>query len=47
MLSYLSRTPLSAPRPPRRTGQDSEAVLLEAGFSQAEIERLRAVGVLS
>ena len=43
----FSRTPLSAPRAPRRPGEDSEAVLLEAGFSQAEIQRLRAAGVLS
>ena len=43
----FSRTPLSAPRPPRRPGEDSESVLLEAGFSEAEIQRLRTVGVLS
>jgi alpha-methylacyl-CoA racemase len=43
----FSRTPLGAPRAPRRPGEDSEAVLLEAGFSEAEIQRLRTVGVLS
>jgi crotonobetainyl-CoA:carnitine CoA-transferase CaiB-like acyl-CoA transferase len=46
-MERYSRTPLSAPRPPRRPGEDSEAVLLEAGFSEAEIQRLRTVGVLS
>jgi len=43
----FSRTPLHAPRAPRRPGEDSDSVLLEAGLSREEIERLRTAGVLT
>jgi alpha-methylacyl-CoA racemase len=42
----FSRTSAGPPRPPRRAGQDTEAVLSETGFTSQEIERLRAAGAL-
>jgi alpha-methylacyl-CoA racemase len=43
----FSRTSLDVPRPPRRAGADTEAVLREAGFSSLQIERLRSAGALA
>jgi alpha-methylacyl-CoA racemase len=43
----FSRTTLEPPRAPRRPGEDAEQVLLEAGFSNADIQRLRATRVLT
>lgn len=43
----FSRTMVGTPRAPRRPGEDSESVLLEAGLSKKEIERLRMAGVLT
>ena len=41
-----SETPLDRPDPPRREGQDGEAILVGLGYSTAEIARMRAEGVL-
>jgi len=43
----FSHTTLDFPRPPRRAGEDSHAVLLEAGFSEEDIQRLRETAVLT
>jgi alpha-methylacyl-CoA racemase len=43
----FSRSEMSRPSPPRRPGEDTEAVLLENGFTKASIERLRAIGAVS
>lgn len=43
----FSHSTLDAPRPPRRPGEDSVALLREAGYSEAEIEDLRQEGTLS
>ncbi|HEY0942324.1 MAG TPA: CaiB/BaiF CoA-transferase family protein [Steroidobacter sp.] len=43
----FSRSTLDAPRPPRKPGEDSDALLCEAGYSEAEIEILRREGALS
>jgi alpha-methylacyl-CoA racemase len=40
----FDRTPGEPGPSPTWPGADTDAVLLEAGFSSAEIERLRAVG---
>jgi alpha-methylacyl-CoA racemase len=42
----FSRTPASTPVPGHAAGLDTEAVLLEAGLSQAEFLRLRTVGAV-
>ena len=42
----LSRTPGGTRRPPPRFGQDSEAVLAQHGYSEAEIAALQRDGVL-
>ena len=42
----LSRSRADTPRPPREAGSDGEAVLIEAGFSAAEVNTLRESGVL-
>ena len=42
----LSRTPGGARRAPPRFGQDGEAVLIEHGFSTAEVAALKEAGVL-
>ena len=41
-----SETVLDRPDPPRREGQDGEAILASLGYSAEEIARLRAEGVL-
>jgi alpha-methylacyl-CoA racemase len=41
-----SRSPPSAPRPPRAAGADGEAILEELGYGPADIARLRAEGAL-
>lgn len=43
----FSRSATSKPSPPRRPGEDTEAVLLENGFTKVRIEQLRAAGALS
>jgi alpha-methylacyl-CoA racemase len=43
----FSRTAASAVQRPRRAGEDTAAVLSDAGYSAADIERLRAAGALS
>jgi len=40
----FSRTSAGAVRPPRSAGSDTDAVMLEAGFSEAQIQCLRATG---
>ncbi|HET7528117.1 MAG TPA: CaiB/BaiF CoA-transferase family protein [Burkholderiaceae bacterium] len=42
----LSRSRADMPRAPRAAGSDGEAVLIEAGFSVAEVNALRESGVL-
>mgnify|MGYP001344934736 CR=1 FL=1 len=43
----FGRTPAAHPRPAPQPGQDSEAVLLDAGYSAAELLALRRAGVLA
>ena len=43
----FDRTPPATPAPPAKAGEHGEAVLREAGFEAAEIERLRAAGVVA
>lgn len=43
----FSETPTSIMRPPPEHGEHSEEVLAEFGFSHAEIEHLRAAGVIT
>ena len=43
----FGRTPAAQPRPAPQLGQDSEAVLLEAGYSAADIQALRQAGVVA
>jgi alpha-methylacyl-CoA racemase len=43
----FSRTPAETPAAPRRAGEDTDAVLTEAGFSRAQIEELRSSGALT
>jgi alpha-methylacyl-CoA racemase len=42
----FSRSTVGAPRATRPAGSEGEAVLSEAGFSAAEVQALRAAGVL-
>jgi alpha-methylacyl-CoA racemase len=42
----FSRTPAGSPMGPRSPGEDTEAVLRGIGIGEAEIERLRGLGVL-
>ena len=42
----FSRTPASTPTPGHAAGLDTEAVLLEAGLTSAEYQRLRTAGVV-
>jgi alpha-methylacyl-CoA racemase len=42
----FGEAPLPFPQAPRRAGEDTDAVLREAGFASAEIDALRAAGVL-
>jgi glutaryl-CoA transferase len=42
----FARAPLAYDRPPPRLGEHSDAILRELGMDQAEIEKLRADGVL-
>ena len=41
-----SGTPVDAPRPPRREGEDGDVILAELGYSEADIERLHEGGVV-
>jgi alpha-methylacyl-CoA racemase len=43
----FSRTQAETPEAPRRPGEDTDAVLADAGFSPKQIEELRAVGALT
>jgi alpha-methylacyl-CoA racemase len=43
----FGRTPAAQPRPAPQVGQDSEAVLLEAGYSAADIQAMRQAGVVA
>ncbi|HKT71862.1 MAG TPA: CaiB/BaiF CoA-transferase family protein [Steroidobacteraceae bacterium] len=43
----FSRTTLDPPQPPRRPGEDTEAVLREIGLNAGEIAELRSQGALS
>ena len=43
----FSRTPAETPEAPHRAGEDTDAVLTEAGFSRAQIEELRSSGALT
>jgi len=43
----FGRTPAADPRPAPQPGQDSQAVLLEAGYSEADLLALRQAGVLA
>lgn len=43
----FSRSAAAAPRATRSAGSDGEAVLLEAGFTAAEVQALRTSGVLA
>lgn len=43
----FSRTPAQAPQAPRRAGEDTDAILAEAGYSRQQIEELRAGGALT
>jgi alpha-methylacyl-CoA racemase len=43
----FSRTPSQIPQAPRRPGEDTEAVLRDAGFTEKQIEELRASGALT
>jgi len=43
----FSLTPAQAVQGPRLAGEDTEAVLLEAGYTALEVERLRRAGALS
>jgi alpha-methylacyl-CoA racemase len=40
----FDRTPAAAPRPAPRTGEHTQDILLDAGFSADEIAALRAAG---
>ena len=43
----FSRTPAQTPEAPRRAGEDTDAILGEAGFSRQQIDELRASGALT
>jgi alpha-methylacyl-CoA racemase len=43
----FSRTPAQTPEAPRRSGEDTDAILSEAGFSRQQIDELRAGGALT
>ena len=43
----FSRTPSHTPEAPRRAGEDTDAVLTEAGFTRQQIEDLRSSGALT
>jgi alpha-methylacyl-CoA racemase len=43
----FSRTPAAAPAAPRPAGSDTDSVLGAAGFSDAQLEQLRARGILT
>jgi alpha-methylacyl-CoA racemase len=43
----FSRTPAQTPEAPRRAGEDTEAVLTDAGFTAQQIDALRASGALT
>jgi alpha-methylacyl-CoA racemase len=43
----FSRTPAHVPEAPRRAGEDTDAILTAAGFSQQQIDELRASGALT
>ena len=43
----FSRTPSQIPQAPRRPGEDTEEVLRDAGFTEKQIEELRASGALT
>jgi alpha-methylacyl-CoA racemase len=43
----FSRTPAATPEAPRRSGEDTEAILADAGFSPQQIAELRAAGALT
>ncbi len=42
----FSRSEAGTPRATRPAGSEGEVVLVEAGFSEAEVQALRAAGVL-
>jgi alpha-methylacyl-CoA racemase len=42
----FGRTPTRDPVPPRKSGEDTEGVLKELGIGDAQIEKLRAAGVV-
>ncbi|MEU2002326.1 CaiB/BaiF CoA-transferase family protein [Rhodococcus sp. NPDC019627] len=42
----FSRTPAPVPRPAPRPGQDTDAILAQAGYDAAGIERLRSAGAV-
>ena len=43
----FSRTPSQTPEAPRRAGEDTDAVLTDAGFTEGQIAELRAGGALT
>jgi alpha-methylacyl-CoA racemase len=43
----FSRTPAQMPEAPHRAGEDTDALLTEAGFSRQQIEELRVTGALT
>jgi alpha-methylacyl-CoA racemase len=43
----FSRTPSHPPEAPRRPGEDTDAVLTDAGFTEKQIQELRASGALT
>jgi alpha-methylacyl-CoA racemase len=43
----FGRTPAAQPRPAPQVGQDSDMVLLEAGYSAVEVQALRQAGVVA
>jgi alpha-methylacyl-CoA racemase len=43
----FSRTPAQTPEAPRRSGEDTDAILAEAGYSPQQIQELRTAGALT
>jgi alpha-methylacyl-CoA racemase len=43
----FSRTPASVPRPPAKPGADTDAVLLDWGWSEKAVNELYVAGLLS